>query len=295
MTVHDVIYWIYKYVYLSRVNTGISKMSREAVITQPKNQTSKKITFTMSRSRIARTNSTLEIFIGIVDCRQKKTYHFQNLFYLICISHFLSASFPGKIISPFFIYRLTAPFPYRFRTLVSSLPMMSCAERLIFFMGFGFFQGFKVSKSDTLDQNIFSIYKTFTCYFWLRNAHKPNTKMQWFLITTVRRFSLFNLTMNMLLWLNILLSVDFVNPQGMSILGNFTFGYIGYIHRGLWPLYFWPTHQRQALTKVFHNSHSVNIICLPHCHSIFMIKKFSSPAKGEILAPAGKKGGCLVM
>ena len=57
--------------------------------------------------------------------------------------------------------------------------------------------------------------------------------MQWFLITTVRRFSLFNLTMNMLLWLNILLSVDFVNPQGMSILGNFTFGYIGYIHRGL--------------------------------------------------------------
>ena len=72
MTVHDVIYWIYKYVYLSRVNTGISKMSREAVITQPKHQTSKKIAFTMLRSRIARTNSTLEIFIGIVDCRQKK-------------------------------------------------------------------------------------------------------------------------------------------------------------------------------------------------------------------------------
>ena len=42
MTVHDFIYWIYKYVYLSRVNTGISKISREAVITQPKNQTSKK-------------------------------------------------------------------------------------------------------------------------------------------------------------------------------------------------------------------------------------------------------------
>ena len=42
MTVHDFIYWIYKYVYLSRVNTGISKISREAVTTQPKNQTSKK-------------------------------------------------------------------------------------------------------------------------------------------------------------------------------------------------------------------------------------------------------------
>ena len=42
MTVHDVIYWIYKYVYLSRVNTGISKISREAVTTQPKNKTSKK-------------------------------------------------------------------------------------------------------------------------------------------------------------------------------------------------------------------------------------------------------------
>ena len=54
----------------------------------------------------------------------------------------------------------------------------------------------------------------------------------------------------MLLGLNILLSVDFVNPQGMAILGNFTCGYMGYVHRGLWPLYFWPTHQRQALTKV---------------------------------------------
>ena len=50
----------------------------------------------------------------------------------------------------------------------------------------------------------------------------------------------------------------------------------------------------QALTKVFHNLNLVNIICLPHCHLIFMIKKVISPAKGEILAPAGKKGGCLV-
>ena len=44
---------------------------------------------------------------------------------------------------------------------------------------------------------------------------------------------LLNLTMNMLLWLNILLSVDFVNPQGMAILGNFTCDYMGYIQRGL--------------------------------------------------------------
>ena len=51
----------------------------------------------------------------------------------------------------------------------------------------------------------------------------------------------------------------------------------------------------QALTKLFRNSNLVNIICLPYCHSIFMIKKFISPAKEEILAPAGKKGGCLVM
>ena len=96
MTVHDFIYWIYKYVYLSRVNTGISKISRVAVITQPKNQTSKKkITFTMLRSRIARTNSKLEIFTDIVDCRQKQNpYHFQNLFHLICISHFLSPLCP---------------------------------------------------------------------------------------------------------------------------------------------------------------------------------------------------------
>ena len=91
---------------------------------------------------------------------------------------------------PFLIYRLTAPCPHRFRTLVSSLPMMPCAERLTFFMGFGFFQGFEVSNSDTWGQNIFSISKSFTCYFWLQNAHKPNTKMQWFLITIVRRFFL---------------------------------------------------------------------------------------------------------
>ena len=55
------------------------------------------------------------------------------------------------------------------------------------------------------------------------------------------------------------------------------------------------TPRGQALTKAFHNSNLVNIIFLPYCHSIFMIKKFISPAKGEILAPAGKKGGCLVM
>ena len=53
-------------------------MSREAFITQPKNQTSTKITFIMLRSRIARTNSTLEIFIGIVDCRQEKSLSFSK-------------------------------------------------------------------------------------------------------------------------------------------------------------------------------------------------------------------------
>ena len=79
----------------------------------------------MLRSRIARTNSKLEIFTDIVDCRQKQNpYHFQNLFYLICISHF-------------------------FITFVFPLPMMPCAERLIFFMEFGFLQGFEVSNSNT--------------------------------------------------------------------------------------------------------------------------------------------------
>ena len=53
---------------------------------------------------------------------------------------------------------------------------------------------------------------------------------------------------------------------------------------------------RQALTKAFPNSNLVNIICLvPCCHSIFMIKKFISPAKEDIPVPAGNKGGCLVM
>ena len=253
----------------------------------------------MLRSQIVRTNSKLEIFTGIVDCRQKKNpYHFQNLLYLICMSHFLSASFPGKIILLFYLSPYS-PMPPPLQNARVLFPMMPCAERLTFFMGFGFFQGFEVSNSDTWGQNIFSIYKTFTRYFWLQNANKPNTKIQWFLITIVTRFFF-------LIWpwtrycgrifcLQHNVSVDFVNPQGMAILGNYTCGYMGYIHRGLWQLYFWPTHLRQALTKVFHNSNSVNIICLPHCHSIFMIKKFISQAKGEILEPAGKKGGCLVM
>ena len=252
----------------------------------------------MLRSQIVRTNSKLEIFTGIVDCRQKIPIIFKIPYTWFACHIFYQLHFPAKL-SSFFIYRLIAPCPHRFRTLVYSLPMMPCAERLTFFMGFGFFQGFEVSNSDTWGQNIFSIYKTFTRYFWLQNANKPNTKIQWFLITIVTRFFF-------LIWpwtrycgrifcLQHNVSVDFVNPQGMAILGNYTCGYIEYIHRGLWPLYFWPKHLRQALTKVFHNSNSVNIICLPHCHSSFMIKKFISPAKVEILEPAGKKGGCLVM
>ena len=101
MTVHDFIYWIYKYVYLSRVNTGISKISREAVITQPKNQTSKKITFTILRSRIARTNSKLEIFIGIVDCRQRKSLSFsKSLFYQLHFQAKLSSFFLSTALQP---------------------------------------------------------------------------------------------------------------------------------------------------------------------------------------------------
>ena len=46
---------------------------------------------------------------------------------------------------------------------------------------------------------------------------------------------------------------------------------------------------REALTKAFPNSNLVNIICLPCCHSIFMIKKFISPAKEDIPVHAGKK------
>ena len=247
MTVHDFIYWIYKYVYLSRVNTGISKISREAVITQPKNQTSKKITFTILRSRIARTNSKLEIFIGIVDCRQKKQSLSFSKSLLLDLHFTLFISFISKQnYPPCFIYRLTAPCPRRLRTLVSSLPMMPCAEQLTFFMGFGFFQGFEVSNSDTWGQNILSIYKTVTRYFWLQNAHKQNTKRQWSLITIVRRFFFlvwpWTCYCGWIFCLQHNVSVDFVNPQGMAILGHFTCGYMGHIHRGLWPLYFWPTH-----------------------------------------------------
>ena len=115
----------------------------------------------MLRSRVARTNSKLEIFIGIVDCS-----HSQNLFYLICISHFWSASFPGKIILLFLSIALQ---PHAPTASERSCPLFP--ERLTFFMGFGFFLGFEVSNSDTWGQNMFSIYKTFARYFWLQNAH----------------------------------------------------------------------------------------------------------------------------
>ena len=111
MTVHDFIYWIYKYVYLSRVNTGISKISREAVITQPKNQTSKKITFTMLRSRIDRTNSKLEIFIGIVHCRQKKSLSFSKSLLLdLHFDIFYQLHFLAKL-SSFFNLSPYSPMP----------------------------------------------------------------------------------------------------------------------------------------------------------------------------------------
>ena len=89
----------------------------------------------MLRSRIVRTYSKLEIFTGLVDCRQKNPCHFQNLFHSICILHFYEF---------FFLQR-------HLGTPVISLPMMPRAERLIFFMEFVFFffQGFEASDSDT--------------------------------------------------------------------------------------------------------------------------------------------------
>ena len=103
----------------------------------------------MLRSRIARTNSKLEIFTGLADCRQKKFLSFSKSLLLdLHFTFFYQLHFQAKL-SSFFIYRLKAPCTHRFRTLVSSLPMMPCAERLTFFMGFGFYQGFEVSNSDT--------------------------------------------------------------------------------------------------------------------------------------------------
>ena len=200
----------------------------------------------MLRSRIARTNSKLEIFTGLVDCRQKKFPSCSKSLLLDLHFTFFISFTSRQNYLPFFIYRLTAPCPHRFRTLVSFLLMMPCTEALTFFMGFGFFQGFKVSNSDTWGQNIFSIYKTFTPYFWFQNAHNSNTKMQLYLITIVRRFFFliwpWTRSCGWIFCLQHNVSVDFVNPQGMAILGKFTCGYMGYIHRGLWPLYFWPTH-----------------------------------------------------
>ena len=145
----------------------------------------------MLRSRISRTNSKLEIFTGIVDCRQKKTLSFSKsllldlhfTFFISFISrqnYLLFCPSPYSPMSP----ALLEIFQSHLGTLVSSFPMMPCAKRLTFFMGFGFFEGFEGSNSDTWGQKIFSISKN----FWLQNAHKPNTKMQFFLITIVRRF-----------------------------------------------------------------------------------------------------------
>ena len=246
----------------------------------------------MLRSRIARTNSKLEIFIGIVDCHPKKSLSFpKSLFYQLHFQVKLSSFFYLSPYSPM-------PQPLQNPRVLSSHDALR-RTTYIFHGIWVFSRVWSIKLTYSRSEYIFPICKTFTRYLLLQNAHKPNTKTQWFLITIVRQFFFliwpWTRSCGWIFCLQHNVSVDFVNPQGMAILGNYTCGYMEYIHRGLWPLYFWPKHLRQALTKVFHNSNSVNIICLPHCHSIFMLKKFISPAKGEILEPAGKKGGCLVM
>ena len=110
---------------------------------------------------------------------------------------------------------------------------------------------------------------------------------------------LLNLIMNMLLWLNNLLATQCFGRLCQSP----RYGYSRKLHvwlHGICTPWFMTTVLltytpiRQALTKAFPNSNLVNIICLPCCHSIFMIKKFISPAKEDIPVPAEKKGGCLV-
>ena len=89
---------------------------------------------------------------------------------------------------------------------------------------------------------------------------------------------LLNLTMNMLLWLNNLLATQCFGRLCQSP----RYGYSRKLHvwlHGICTPWFMTTVLltytpiRQALTKAFPNSNLVNIICLPCCHSIFMIKK----------------------
>lgn len=105
---------------------------------------------------------------------------------------------------------------------------------------------------------------------------------------------LFNLPINTLPWLNILLAIQCFGRLCQSPRHGYSRKLHVWLH-GIYAPWFMTavlltyTPTGQALTKVFRNSNLVNIICLPYCHSIFMIKKFISPAKEEILAPRSSR------
>ena len=90
----------------------------------------------MLRSRIVRTYSKLEIFTGLVDCRQKNPCHFQNLFHLICILHFYEFFFFAKALG-------------NARDLTSHDASRRTPYILHGICFFFFFQGFEASDSDT--------------------------------------------------------------------------------------------------------------------------------------------------
>ena len=179
----------------------------------------------MLRSRIARTNSKLEIFIGIVDCRPKKSLSFpKSLFYQLHFQAKLSSFFYLSPYSPM-------PQPLQNPRVLSSHDALR-RTTYIFHGIWVFSRVWSIKLTYSRSEYIFPICKTFTRYLLLQNAHKPNTKTQWFLITIVRQFFFliwpWTRSCGWIFCLQHNVSVDFVNPQGMAILGNFKRGYMGY-------------------------------------------------------------------
>ena len=136
----------------------------------------------MLRSRIARTNSKLEIFTGIVNCRQKKSLSFSKS--LLMALHFT-----------FFI------------TFVSSLPMIPCAERHISHGIWVFSRVWSIILRYLRPEYIFHLQNVYTLFLI---AECPLAKYEDVVVSyyASQTVFLFNLTMIMLLWQNILLSTQ---------------------------------------------------------------------------------------
>ena len=106
----------------------------------------------MLRSRISRANSKLEIFIGIVDCRQKKIPIIFKISFTWFAFHIFTSFISRQNHPPF--YRLTAPCPYASERSCPLFPWCLAQNDLYFSWDLGFFKSLKY-QTPTLEIRIY--------------------------------------------------------------------------------------------------------------------------------------------